>query len=41
MPQANTLDAVAFHKKTADHGDPHAQFLLGAMHYFGHGLEKS
>jgi hypothetical protein len=35
MPQANALVLSHSTKRTADHGDPHAQYLLGAMPYFG------
>lgn len=34
-------DAAAFLQKSADLGNPHAQFLLGSMHQFGHGVEKN
>lgn len=34
-------DAAAFLQKSADLGNPHAQYLLGSMHYFGYGLEKN
>ena len=34
-------DAAPFLKKAADLGNPHAQYLLGSMHHFGHGLDKN
>ena len=34
-------DAAAFLQKSADLGNTHAQYLLGSMHHFGHGVEKN
>lgn len=34
-------EAAAFLKKSADLGNTHAQYLLGSLYHFGHGVEKN